>query len=192
MDIEKLLYYAFASNDLIVNALATTPEGYPLINRVRSPYAKYPLLNFSYIGGGDVKFADYEPHIERYVMEIDLYGDVDFEVKQEVKRVLNDLGFFLSHRDVTKNLHTGIEHNIYHVRQVLTHEMFQKRLSDQRELYLEKYDTTDLPLPGGSYFDPETGQEYEIEEDYDPDLVLGRLSPDTIIEDVDPDLILGN
>lgn len=183
MNFERLLSYAFANNELIVSTVAKTPEGYPLINRIRSPEAKYPLINFSYIGGGDVKFADYSPFVERVTMEIDLYGDVNYVVKDEVKKVLNDLGFFLIHKDSIKDLYTGIEHTIYHVKQVLTQEMYDKKMETQEKLYFEKYGDERI-LPDGLYFDEIKNEEYVIENNVKSDPVIETVDSTEIDENL--------
>ena len=163
MDFKRLITYAFLNNELIESNVAKTDEGFPLINPIRSPESKYPLINISFIGGGDLRNADDRPYIERFVIEIDLYGNVEYKVVEEIKSVMNDLGFLLLHFSDFKDLYTGIVHNVFHFRQSLTKEIFDQMMEREHALYLKNHGESSNDLPSGKYYDVEKQENYIIE-----------------------------
>ena len=179
MDFDRLLSYSYSNNDLIVEHLAKTDEGFPMISSVRSPNAIYPSLTFTSIGGGDVRFADDNPFTERAVYEIDLYGNgVPYEVKDEIKKVFNSIGFFLIHKATVKNVYTNITHNLWHVKTTMNQEMYDYYMKQQEEIFKIKNKFTNH-LPDGDYYDENSGKEYKVR---DNKIVRGRESID--IEDL--------
>lgn len=162
MDFERLLSYAYHNNDMIVNALAKTEEGYPMISGVRSSNTLYPALVFSYIGGGDLKFADEENFTQRVTMEIDLYGNnIPYEVKEEIHKVFNDIGFFMIHRDSVKNPYTNIVHNLWHVKATMNQELFDYHMGREERIFKSKYRNVKT-LSDGIYYDEVNSDKYTI------------------------------
>ena len=164
MNMETLMTYALMNNDTIVNSVAKSPDGIPLINLNRAPHAIYPLIEFHQIAGGDVNFADMEVFIERNTFQVTFYGhNVEYmKVRDELLKTLRGISFKVINEYSFKNMYTDINHYVIHVRSFSEQVYFDTLFNREKALYDEKY-PEGVPIPEGSYFDDETGQDYYVE-----------------------------
>ena len=169
MDFETIIPMALMLNEKIVDSVAKTDEGYPLIVADRSISGRYPLIVINQISGGDVVMADDEVFIQRSTYQVSYYcaGNEYVLMREEISSVLRSLGFRVMHRYVTKSPYTDITNSIVHVRTFMQQENYDKIRARVVKEFEEKYGTNEVPIPKGTYFNEDEQRDYFVDEDDD-------------------------
>ena len=169
MNVEKLIKLSLLNNEKVYSQLAKTSEGIPLINALRVPEGKYPLIEFHQISGGDGHSADDEVYTERYTFQVTLVADDELylDLRGEIKETLRNVGFRVINEYNSKNIHTNKVHYAIHVRQSYDLVWYEREMVRQESIYDDKHPEVNETLPEGIYFDEETGESYEIWDEED-------------------------
>jgi len=164
MNIEKLIKLSLLNNEMVYSQLAKTSEGIPLINALRVPEGKYPLIEFHQISGGDGHSADDEVYTERYTFQVTLVADDELylDLRGVIKETLRNVGFRVINEYNSKNIHTNKVHYAIHVRQSYDSVWYEREIVRQQALYDMNVHEVDNNLPKGEYFDEGIGESYEI------------------------------
>lgn len=172
MNMDLLITYALLNNDHVINAVAKTREGIPLINVNRSPSGVYPMIEYHQIGGGDVNFADMEVFIERNTFQLTFFCKAEeyMDVRDELLRTLRNISFKVMHEYTFKDMTTDITNYVVHIRSFIERVYFDTMMAEQTELYNQRYGN-DTPIPDGTYFDEVENTDYK----YIDDLVKDEL-----------------
>ena len=168
MLLDNLIYYALLNNERIVETVAKTTEGIPLVNRNKNPQALYPAIEYHMIGGGDINFADEEVFFTRHTYQVTFYGDEDdyIVVEDEMVSTLRRIGFRVTHKYSHTNPYTYITHYVYHVQANMESTYYETLLAEEWSKYQEKYMGEEYKVPGGTYYDELADEDYYIDEDY--------------------------
>ena len=183
MNVEKLIKITLLNNDLVYNSLAKTIEGIPLINPLRVPEGNFPLIEFHQISGGDGLSADDNVYTERYTFQVTLIAEDELylDLRECVKESLRDVGFRVINEYNSKNSFTNKVHYSIHIRQSYESVWYKREMTRQELMFNEKYPDEGIKIPDGTYYDPETGEEYE----YIDDELPGNNSNDEILDEED-------
>lgn len=182
MNFDKLIGLALHNDERIVSTVAKTSEGIPLINPNRNVAGVYPAIEFNQIGGNDVRYADNEIDLERHTFEVVYYCEHNeyMDAREYIKACMRRLGFAVIHEYTDRNLYTNLVHSSIHVRCFTDTALYERLLTEQQNLYDEKYSAIQTQtLPDGEYYDEKTKQDTVVKTIREEDL----SSDDELLDD---------
>ena len=164
MNVENLVKFKLLNTPEVVEGLAKSKEGIPLIGINRGFEGTYPQIVLEMETGRDDLFADDKTYSIYEVIKVNFYSKSEndfFAVKNVINEAMREINFFrINYYSVVDDGTKITKYTIFY-RTTLTTQMLTKQYTEQYLKHEERI-PEELALPDGEYFDFESNQTYWV------------------------------
>lgn len=163
MNVENLVKFKLLNTPEVVDVIAKTKEGFPLIEVNKNPEGSFPSITIQNEEGRDDVFADDTTFTIYEVVRLNFYclNDEYYLVKEAINEAMRDINLFRVNYHSVTNASTNVTQFSVYYRASITTEMLATQYTEQQM----QIEVPENNLPPGEYFDPETGETIIIKGD---------------------------
>ena len=165
MNIENLVKFKLLNTPEIVEGIAKSKEGIPLVAINKGFEGTFPHIVLEMESGRDDIFADDTTYSIYEVIKIHFYSESEedfFVVQQAINEAMREINFFRINYYSVMNDQTKITKNTIYYRTTLTTQMLTSQYTEQFMQYEQRVKPDEPTIPDGEYFDVKTKEPYWI------------------------------